>query len=129
VLEQTWTDRDPRLWAAIGRLGARIPAYASIDHVVGPGVVERWIDHLLREKWPEVPTAAEAAARMARLTEDRGRDLPERVRQEVARRLRSLPAEQSHPDWARAVIERVDVQERDRIAFFGEEMPVGLRLV
>jgi hypothetical protein len=129
VLEQTWTDRDPRLWAAIGRLGARIPAYASIDHVVGPSTVERWIDHLLREKWAEVPTAAEAAARMARLTEDRGRDLPERVRQEVARRLEALPAEVAHPEWARAVRERVDVEERDRIAFFGEEMPVGLRLL
>jgi hypothetical protein len=129
VLEETWTDRDPRLWAAIGRLGARIPAYASIDHVVGPGTVERWVDHLLREKWAEVPTAAEAAARMARLTEDRGRDLPERVRLEVAGRLAALPPERAHPDWARAVLERVDLEERDRVAFFGEEMPVGLRLV
>jgi DNA-K related protein len=126
VLEQTWTDRDPRLWAAIGRLGARIPAYASVDRVVSSITVERWLDHLLREKWAEVPTAAEAAARMARFTEDRARDLPERVRQEVARRLTALP---SHPDWARAVTERVEVAERDRLAFYGEEMPVGLRLV
>jgi len=126
LLELTWTDRDPRLWAAIGRLGARIPAYASVDHVVSPPSVERWIDHLLREKWNEVPTAAEAAARMARFTEDRGRDLSERVRQEVARRLQALG---TRPSWARAVIERVDLEERDRIAFFGEEIPVGLRLV
>ncbi len=129
VLERTWTDRDPRLWAAIGRLGARIPAYASVDHVVSPTTVGRWIDHLLREKWAEVPTAAEAAARMARFTEDRGRDLPPSVRAEVAGRLAALPAPIAHPEWARAVTEKVDVEERDRLAFFGEEMPVGLRLV
>ena len=35
LLERTWTDRDPRLWAAIGRIGSRIPAYASVHHVVG----------------------------------------------------------------------------------------------
>ena len=29
ILERTWTKRDPRLWAALGRLGARVPAYAS----------------------------------------------------------------------------------------------------
>ncbi len=63
VLERTWTNRDPRLWAAIGRLGARVPAYASVHHVVAPLVAERWIDHLLREKWDAVPTANAAAVR------------------------------------------------------------------
>src|SRR5262249_28901528 len=47
LLERTWTDRDPRLWAAIGRLGARVPVYASAHHAVSPEVAERWLDHLL----------------------------------------------------------------------------------
>ena len=126
ILERTWTDRDPRLWSAIGRLGARVPAYASLDHVVGPLVVERWIDHLSREKWDQVPTAAEAAVRMARVTGDRARDVSERVRREIARRLTILKAP---PEWIRAVTERVDEQEEDRLAFFGEAMPVGLRFL
>ena len=29
ILERTWTNRDPRLWRALGRLGARVPTYAS----------------------------------------------------------------------------------------------------
>jgi molecular chaperone DnaK (HSP70) len=126
IVERTWTDRDPRLWAALGRLGARVPAYASVSYVVRASSVERWLDHLLREKWGEVPTAAEAALRMARVTGDRVRDVPERLRREVAQRLTRLG---TPPEQVRTVTEFVEVEERDRAAFFGEGMPVGLRLV
>lgn len=126
IIEQTWTDRDPRLWAALGRLGARVPAYASASYAVPSGTVERWLDHLLREKWGEVPTAAEAALRMARVTGDRVRDLPERVRKDVAKRLTQVGVD---PERVRTVTEHVEVEERDQVAFFGEGMPVGLRLV
>jgi molecular chaperone DnaK (HSP70) len=126
VLERTWTDRDPRLWSAIARLGARVPAYASLHHVVAPHVVERWLDHLLREKWETVPTAAQAAVRLARRTGDRARDLPDRVRGEVERRLVACRADEA---WIRAVREIVPVEESERAAFFGDTLPLGLRLV
>ena len=126
VLERTWTDRDPRLWAAIGRLGARVPAYASVHHVVSPHVVERWLDHLLREKWDLVPRAAQAAVQLARRTGDRARDVNERVRQEVEKRLVAMGAEET---WVRAVREVVAVEESERAAFFGDALPPGLRLV
>ncbi len=142
VLERTWTDRDPRLWAAIGRLGARVPAYASVHHVVAPEVAERWLDHLLREKW-EPPSSASpkrrgaagalpadvavrAAVQLARLTGDRARDVGERVRREVEQKLRSVSAVEEE---ARPLREVVAVQERDRAAFFGDALPLGLRLV
>ena len=126
TIDRTWTERDPRLWAALGRLGARVPAYATANYVVSATSVERWLDHLLREKWNEVPTAAEAALRMARVSGDRARDMPERVRKEVAKRLTALgvAAEQ-----VRTVTELVEIEEKERVAFFGEGMPVGLRLV
>jgi hypothetical protein len=126
VLERTWTDRDSRLWAAIGRLGARVPAYASVHHVVSPHVVERWLDHLLREKWDLVPKAAQAAVQLARRTGDRARDVNERVRQEVEKRLVAMGAEEP---WVRAVREVVAVEESERAAFFGDALPPGLRLV
>ncbi len=127
VIERTWTDRDPRLWAALGRLGARLPAYASASYVVASSSVERWLDHLLREKWSEVPTAAEAALRMARVTGDRARDLPQRVRQEVAKRLLAVGVS---PETARMVEELVAPGEEEQVAaFFGEGMPIGLRLL
>jgi molecular chaperone DnaK (HSP70) len=126
LLERTWTDRDPRLWGALGRLGARAPAYASASYVLPPPGVERWLDHLLREKWGEVPTAAEAALRMARVTGDRARDVSERVRKEVARRLAAAGVA---PEQVRTVEELVEVAEAERAAFLGEGIPAGLRLL
>jgi molecular chaperone DnaK (HSP70) len=126
LLERTWTERDPRIWAAIGRIGARAPAYASVHHVVSPSTATMWIDHLLREKWNEVPTAARAATEMARVVDDRARDVPERVRRDVERRLVAVGAK---AEWVRAVREYVPVEEADRAAFFGEGLPVGLRLL
>jgi hypothetical protein len=126
ILERTWTDRDPRLWAALGRLGARVPAYASVHHVVPPHVAERWLDHLLREKWDAVPAAMAAAVQIARRTGDRARDVGDRVRQEVERRLVAAGAE---PDALRVVREVVEIGDRERVAFFGDALPLGLRLV
>ncbi|WP_394850791.1 hsp70 family protein [Pendulispora brunnea] len=126
ILERTWTDRDPRLWAALGRLGARVPAYASVHHVVSAITAERWLDHLLREKWEQVPTATRAAVELARMTGDRARDVGERVRRDVEKRLVKLAAK---PEWIRAVREHVPVEESDRAAFYGEGLPLGLRLM
>lgn len=126
ILERTWTDRDPRLWAALGRVGARVPSYGSIHQVVEPTVVERWLEQLLREKWETVPTAAPAAVAMARQTGDRARDVSPRLRTEVERRLVAASARE---EWLRAVREIVPVEEGERAAFFGEGLPVGLRLL
>jgi hypothetical protein len=126
VLERTWTDRDPRLWSALGRLGARVPAYASVHHVVSPHVVERWIDHLLREKWAALPTAARAAVQLARRTGDRARDIGDAVRIEVDKRLVAVGADEAA---LRAVREVVEVAESDRVAFFGDSLPPGLLLI
>jgi DNA-K related protein/Hsp70 protein len=126
ILERTWTERDPRLWLAIGRIGARVPAYASAHHVVAPPAAERWLDHLLREKWDAVPTAALAATQLARRTGDRARDVGDAVRREVEQRLIAARADDA---WVRAVREVVAVGEKERAAFFGDALPPGLRLV
>lgn len=126
LLERTWTDRDPRLWAALGRLGAREPAYASAHHVIGPRVAERWIDHLLRESWTDVPTASRAAWSIARVVGDRTRDLAPSVRDEVAKKLAAAGAD---PRWVQGVRELVEREEAERAALFGEDLPPGLRLV
>jgi hypothetical protein len=126
ILERTWTSRDPLLWAALGRIGARVPAYASAHQVVSPVVAERWIDHLLREKWDGLPTAPQAAVQLARVTDDRARDVSERARREVERRLVAVGARE---EQVRPVREHVPVAEAERAAFFGEGLPVGLRLV
>jgi hypothetical protein len=94
--------------------------------VVSPLVAERWIDHLLREKWDGLPTAIDAAVQLARVTDDRARDVSDRARREVTRRLVAVGASE---EQVRAVREYVPVAEAERAAFFGEGLPVGLRLV
>ncbi len=125
ILERTWTSRDPRWWAAIGRLGARVPSYASLHHVVPTRDAERWLDQLLRDKWADLPTAARAASELARLSGDRARDVSERVRGEVLRR---LERERADARLVRVVSELVPADELDLRAFLGERLPTGLRL-
>jgi molecular chaperone DnaK (HSP70) len=126
ILERTWTKRDPLLWAALGRVGARVPVYASLHHVVPVRTVEGWLDHLLREKWEELPTAPLAAVQMARLTNDRARDLDDRMRLDICRRLERLGTD---PALWRSLREFVEVEEQERTERFGEQLPVGLRWV
>jgi molecular chaperone DnaK (HSP70) len=125
LIERTWTQRDPRLWTAIGRIGARIPAYASAHYVVPPSTAERWLDHLLREKWREVATAAPAAVLLARQTGDRTRDISERVRDEVVRALEAVGA---RADAVQCVRELVPVADLERAEWF-EDLPAGLKLL
>jgi len=125
LIERTYRDRDPRLWSALGRVGARVPGYASAHHVVPPRSAESWLDHLLRERWHEVPTAAATAAQLARRTDDRARDIGETLRAEVIRRLEAVDAD---ADLITPVREYVPLVEAERAAWFGEELPVGLRL-
>jgi molecular chaperone DnaK (HSP70) len=126
LLERTWTDRDPRIWSAIGKIGARVPAYASVHHVVSPQTAEKWLDHLLREKWETLQTAEFSATRLARVTGDRARDVSEKMRAEVEKRLVAIDA---RPESIRAVREVVSVDATERATFFGETLPIGLRLL
>jgi hypothetical protein len=125
LLERTWTSRDPRIWAAIGRVGARVPTYASAHYVISPTTAERFLDHLLREKWRDVPTAAHAAVQLARKTGDRARDISDRVRVEV---VRALEASGAAHEAVQQVREFVPVADAERAEWF-EDLPAGLRLV
>ena len=124
LIERTWTRKDPRLWDAIGRVGARAPTYASAHYVVLARTCEAWLEELLRETWPAIASAPLAAYRMARVTGARARDVREQVRLDVARRLEAG----GDPLWARAVREHVAIEEAERVAALGDALPPGLRL-
>jgi molecular chaperone DnaK (HSP70) len=126
LLERTWHDRDPRLWAYLGRLGARVPAYASAHYVLKGSSVERWVEQLLRERWSEVSTAAACGLSLARLTGDQVRDLAPRWRTEVAAALAKVRAPEA---WQRAVLELTPLSEAERFEQLGEDLPLGLRLL
>ncbi|MEZ4222410.1 MAG: Hsp70 family protein [Polyangiaceae bacterium] len=125
LIERTWSERNPRLWSVIGKLGARVPTYASAHYVVAPRVAESWLSHALGEKWDEQPLAARAARDLARVSGDRARDLSVEVRERVAKALDAFGAD---ADWSRSVRELVPLADADRAEFFGAELPLGLRL-
>jgi molecular chaperone DnaK (HSP70) len=126
LVDRTWADRDPRLWSHLGRVGARVPAYASAHYVVRAGAVERWVEQLLRERWSEVATAAQSAVRLSRVTGDQHRDLRANVRAEVADALSRAAAPR---EWIRAVVEFVPVTETEAREQLGDDLPLGLRLI
>ncbi|HWO11427.1 MAG TPA: Hsp70 family protein, partial [Polyangiaceae bacterium] len=126
LLDRTWSDRDPRLWTYIGRIGARVPSYASAHFALPGRTVERWVEQLLRERWSEVATAAASAYAMCRVTGDETRDVDPRLRAEVARALERAAAPE---EWRRAVLEHVPVSAAEREARLGEDLPLGLRLL
>ncbi|MEA2747085.1 MAG: hypothetical protein QOI41_1228 [Myxococcales bacterium] len=125
IHEKTWGSDDPRLWGAIGRVGARVPVYASVHHVVSAKTAEVWLERLLKQKWESVATAPHAAVQLARVTGDRARDVSEKIRAEAAKKLLASGAKEA---WIRAVRELVDVGEEERVAILGEGLPIGLRL-
>ncbi len=122
LIERVWTRKDPLLYRVIGRLGARLPAYASAHLVPRARVVEGWLDELRRERWEATPALAVAAADLARRTGDRARDLPDATREEVARRLDAA----GRADLSALVREIVEARQDDREAAVGDALPPGL---
>jgi hypothetical protein len=126
ILERTWTSRNPVYFEMLGRIGARVPVYASAHHVLEPRIAERWLEHLLSENWQTVTTAAQAAVSLARMTGDRARDVSLPVRKEVLRRLETS---NSPTEWLTAVREHVPILSPERAQSFGDDLPIGLSLL
>lgn len=126
LIERTFSESDPNVWQAIGKIGARVPSYASAHHVVSAAACTDWLRQLLREDWAKSPLLSEAALRMARVTGDRARDIDERMRGEIAKRARATGTSEER---VKVVEEFVPITVADRTAFFGDDLPLGLTLV
>jgi molecular chaperone DnaK (HSP70) len=123
LMEETWTSKQPRLYADIARVGARVPAFASGHHVVPPAMVEAWLDQWMRGKWDAWMAAP--VVRLARLTGDRARDVSERVRRAAAKKLREAGAA---VEDLRPLEEVVEISRAERAQSFGDTLPLGLTL-
>lgn len=109
----------------LAALGARVPAYGSAHQVVAPHVVEAWIDLLLRTKWAELRESATMFVSLARITGDPARDLRPKVRELLTSRL--VKAFGDLPEFA-PLRENVPLTTKEREAYLGESLPLGLRL-
>lgn len=127
ILRGIEAGREPpqALWC-LGRLGARAPLAGGIETVVPTDRVAAWLERLLalsderkRDHYPLALTL------LARMTDDRSRDVDMRLRQRVLDRLR---CEKAMASWQRMVREVVADEIIDR-RMLGETLPPGLRLL
>ena len=115
--------RQAILWA-IGRIGAREPAYGPLNTVVPPSDAGRWIGRLLESRTPDAMTQF-AVVNLARRTGDRFRDIDQALRDRVLAWLTERAAGE-HAIKLVAEGGQLDVEEQSRV--FGESLPKGLRL-
>lgn len=108
----------------VGRVGARVPVYGPLNCVVPADVVAKWIDQLLKQRELDA-TGLLAVMQLARRSNDRYRDLPEKKRLDIASRLEASGA----PAHYIALVRdggQLDAEEQGKV--FGEALPVGLRI-
>lgn len=125
LVERSYVALTPRLMTDLSRLGARTPFYAPVDEALAPAWVEGWLEALLRAPWEATAPYREGALAMARLTGDRGRDLREAVRRAVQKKLIASGIAESA---CAPLVEVRDVPESATLAFYGDALPIGLKL-
>jgi hypothetical protein len=114
----------PAIGWAVGRLGAREPAYGPLNTVVPAGEASEWIEKLLDFDGCDA-MAQFAVVNLARRTGDRFRDIDESLRQGVLDWVDQCQA----GDHARMLVQeggQLDTAEQSRV--FGEALPKGLRV-
>ncbi len=111
------------LWA-LGRLGARAPLYGPLNTVVPADTAAAWLAKLLAVR-DESPEGQLALMQLARRTDDRYRDVAEKLRRQTAGWLEALDAPHHFVELVRAG-GTLDSEEQGLV--FGESLPKGLRI-
>jgi hypothetical protein len=109
----------------MGRIGARVPVYGPLNTVVPVEVVSDWLAKLM-QLYSHDPMARLAVMQMARRTEDRYRELPEKLRGKVLDWLR-LHEAPSH--FVELVRDGGQLDGEEQGLVFGEALPKGLRMM
>jgi hypothetical protein len=116
------------LWC-IGRFGARVPLYGLANTSVRKEAAERWLEALLSRQYPpgrETSEAVFSLSQLARVANDRARDVDEDLRTRVLQRLSGLGADES---VLRPVREYHELQTAQEGQALGDALPIGLRLL
>jgi len=115
--------RDALAWA-IGRIGARVPLYGPLNAVVPPDEAAAWLGSVMKNFGNE-KSAVIAMMELARRTDDRYRDVPDKIRRKAIRWLIDHDA----PDHLVNLVEQAgQLDQSEQAAVFGESLPQGLRL-
>lgn len=117
------TIRLTMIWA-IGRLGARVPAYGPLNAVVQQDDAERWTGQLLSSDSLDAQTAI-ALVSLTRRTGDRYRDVSHELREAV---IAWLADHRAGEHAIQLVREGGELAPDEQDSVFGEALPKGLRL-
>ena len=109
----------------IGRLGARVPLYGPLNAVVPAETAGDWLAELLPQR-SDLAEQALAVMQLARRTDDRYRDLSEKLRREAADWLTSSDAPRHFVELVR---DGGALDSNEAGLVFGESLPKGLRIV
>lgn len=118
-------DAGLHLWA-LGRLGARQPVHGHSHDVVPAEAAADWVKALLALDWKRIEPAAFAAVHLARVTDDRTRDLPLALREQLIARLAAIHAP---PAWSAMLRHKVELDAATARRVLGESLPPGLKLM
>jgi hypothetical protein len=116
------------LWT-IGRVGCRVPVYATLQQIVLPDRASHWIEQLLELDdsiiLGSLNTYSLALMLLARKTEDRYRDISGSLRERVLVRMKELECPPIHRDLV-DMGGRMD--EENQATVVGESLPLGFSL-
>lgn len=115
--------REAMVWT-LGRLGQRVPLRGMLNTVVPSASAAAWLQAVMRHEQGQ-PIDHWAAMQLARRTDDRRRDLDERVRAEAVDWLRGSSA---GPHLIELVERGGRLDQQEAAQTFGESLPAGLRL-
>jgi hypothetical protein len=112
------------IWA-LGRLGARVPMYGPLNAVVPAEAAANWLVNLIAARERSAAESQLAVMQLARRTDDRYRDLPEKLRREAAD---WLALENAPPHFVELVRTGGSLDSDEQGLVFGESLPKGLRI-
>ena len=118
----------PLLWT-LGRLGSRMPVYATLQQVVSAPRVQSWVEKLLNCDFAWIAKNSAMVSlclmQMTRRTDDRYRDISSSMRERVAAQLVQLGAS---PLLIELVLQGGGLDQASADSIVGETLPLGFRL-
>lgn len=113
-------------WWAVGRIAARVPSYGSSHNVIVTAQVAEWLQQLLMIDWKKTPQIGFAAMLMARMSNDRARDIEPELRTAIVEKLKLSKAPAS---WIEMVESYRELDAAEEKQILGEALPPGLTLL
>ena len=116
--------QDNMFWA-LSRFGARELLYGSVDRVVPPKEVIKWINQVMKKTWRENDPVKNMVVQISRKTGDRTRDIDQ---ESVSRIVEWMHERKAKDSLIRVINEKIEMAVKEKSTQFGEKLPAGLVL-